>query len=227
MNLKSLTINEDELANNPSPRIPICLVLDTSKSMYGAAIKELNNGVSLFMSAILDDEVTRYSAELSVITFGGVVHNVIEFGSIENQKIPKFKAYGGTLMGEAIETTLDLLDERKKEYQKAGVDYFQPWMIIMTDGRPGDNINNVITQINELIKKRKLTLFPIAIGEKADLSILSKLSPEKKPLKLKGLKFNEFFQWLSRSVSVVSQSIPGEKIELDIEGLKEWASLEI
>jgi|TARA_B100001971_G_scaffold175939_1_gene169780 uncharacterized protein YegL len=227
MNLKSLTINEDELANNPSPRIPICLVLDTSKSMYGAAIKELNNGVSLFMSAILDDEVTRYSAELSVITFGGVVHNVIEFGSIENQKIPKFKAYGGTLMGEAIETTLDLLDERKKEYQKAGVDYFQPWMIIMTDGRPGDNINNVITQITELIKKRKLTLFPIAIGEKADLSILSKLSPEKKPLKLKGLKFNEFFQWLSRSVSVVSQSIPGEKIELDIEGLKEWASLEI
>lgn len=227
MNLKSLTIIEDDLANNPSPRIPICLVLDTSKSMHGAPIKELNNGVSLFMSAILDDEATRFSAELSVITFGGEVHNVLEFGNIENQQFPNFKAYGGTLMGEAIETTLNLLEERKKEYQKAGVDYFQPWMILMTDGRPGDNINNVIPRINGLIKKRKLTLFPIAIGEKADLSILSKLSPDKNPLKLNGLKFNEFFQWLSQSVSVVSQSIPGEKIELDIKGIKEWASLEI
>ena len=34
------------------------------------------------------------------------------------------------------------------------------------------------------------------------------------PIKLKGLKFSEFFQWLSQSVSTVSDSMPGDKIQL-------------
>ena len=59
------------------------------------------------------------------------------------------------------------------------------------------------------------------------MSVLARFSPKRSPMKLQGLKFKEFFEWLSQSVSVVSQSIPGEKIELDIEGLKGWADLEI
>lgn len=45
------------------------------------------------------------------------------------------------------------------------------------------------------------------------------------PLKLKGLKFREFFEWLSQSVSTTSQSIAGESISLDFEGIKGWAEL--
>ena len=50
-------------------------------------------------------------------------------------------------------------------------------------------------------------------------------SPNRPPLKLKGLNFQEFFEWLSQSVSRVSQSTPGDKVELDIEGIKGWAQL--
>jgi uncharacterized protein YegL len=42
---------------------------------------------------------------------------------------------------------------------------------------------------------------------------------------LQGLNFREFFAWLSKSVSKVSQSTPGDKIQLDTDGIKGWAEL--
>lgn len=35
-------IRIEDLVNNPTPRIPICLCLDVSSSMDGAPISELN-----------------------------------------------------------------------------------------------------------------------------------------------------------------------------------------
>lgn len=59
----------------------------------------------------------------------------------------------------------------------------------------------------------------------ADMKALAEFSPMRSPLKLKGLKFREFFEWLSQSVSTTSQSIAGESISLDFEGIKGWAEL--
>jgi|TARA_B100000315_G_scaffold185743_1_gene174903 uncharacterized protein YegL len=225
--MSDLIIYEQDLADNPTARIPVCLVLDTSGSMEGDPINELNKGVTMFMNEILKDEITRYSTEISVVTFGGTVNKVLDFGNIDNQQIPIFFASGGTPTGEAVETSIEMLNDRKNEYQKAGVDYYQPWMVLMTDAQPTDNIENAVVQVCNLIENRKLTIFPIGIGEAADMDVLARFSPKRSPMKLQGLKFKEFFEWLSQSVSIVSQSIPGEKIELDTEGLKGWADLEI
>jgi|TARA_B100001971_G_scaffold175939_1_gene169779 uncharacterized protein YegL len=225
--MSDLIIYEQDLADNPTARIPVCLVLDTSGSMEGDPINELNKGVTMFMNEILKDEITRYSTEISVVTFGGTVNKVLDFGNIDNQQIPIFSASGGTPTGEAVETSIEMLNDRKNEYQKAGVDYYQPWMVLMTDAQPTDNIENAVVQVCNLIENRKLTIFPIGIGEAADMDVLARFSPKRSPMKLQGLKFKEFFEWLSQSVSIVSQSIPGEKIELDTEGLKGWADLEI
>jgi uncharacterized protein YegL len=222
-----LVLYDEELAENPTARIPVALVLDTSGSMTGAPINELNEGVTMFMKAILEDEVARYSAEISVVTFGDIVTNELDFGSIEKQTIPIFSAGGGTPMGEAVENALEMLKDRKNEYKKSGVDYFQPWMVLMTDAVPTDSIDRAVEMTCELVENKKLSIFPIGVGSEADMSILQKFSPNRSPLKLKGLKFKEFFQWLSASVTIITQSIPGEKIELDTEGIKGWADLEI
>ena len=106
--------------------------------------------------------------------------------------------YGGTSIGTAVELALSLLDKRKEEYKDAGVDHFQPWLVLMTDGQPTDDTHETISkEVSKRVKKKALSVFPIGIGKGADMEVLSMFSPTRAPLKLKGLRFNEFFEWLS------------------------------
>ena len=85
--MSDLIIYDKDLADNPTARIPVCLVLDTSSSMDGDPINELNEGVLMFMNAIVQDEMTKHSAEISCVTFGGSVTRVLDYGNIENHSL--------------------------------------------------------------------------------------------------------------------------------------------
>lgn len=222
-------IRIEDLVNNPTPRIPICLCLDVSSSMGGAPISELNEGVRIFYDAIRNDEMAVHSAEICIVTFGSDAKCIADFASLEIQKeCPTLHAFGNTLMGEGMNLGLDLLEKRKNEYKERGVDYYQPWIVLMTDGEPNGGVNELqraISRTVELVSAKKLTIFPIGIGDNADMSVLAQFSPNRSPLKLKGLNFNKFFTWLSQSVSIVSQSTPGDAVKLDIDGIKGWGDL--
>lgn len=244
-----------DLVNNPTPRVPICLCLDTSGSMGAvegdcvptgetifedgrewtvvtggtSRLDELKKGVDQFYAAIRDDEIAIYSAEICIVTFDDVARCVVDFANIERQEvIPDFVSTGDTAMGEGVNLALDLLEKRKQEYKDKGVDYYQPWLVLMTDGAPNGDFreyNRAVNRTVDMVNNKKLTVFPIAIGEESDLSSLNKFSPKRPALKLQGLKFQEFFTWLSKSVSKTSQSTPGEVVKLDVEGIKGWAEL--
>ena len=97
----------------------------------------------------------------------------------------------------------------------------------MTDGMPDSMaaLETPVAKTYELINNKKLTIFPIGIGESADMNVLARFSPKRPPLRLQGLKFKEFFAWLSQSVSRTSQSTPGESVKLDVDGIKGWGEL--
>jgi len=218
-----LILRQEELVENPTARLPVCLVLDTSASMTGAPIKELQEGVNTFFAELLADEVAKYSAEVAVVTFGGDVDVSVDFAAVTRQTVPSFKAAGMTPMGEAVEKALELLNTRKEEYKRAGVDYYQPWLVLMTDGEPTDDIARASRLVDNFTREKKLAVFAIGIGKRADLNELAKLSGGRPPLKLKGLEFSEFFLWLSASVARVSQSVPGNRVDLD--PVSAWASV--
>lgn len=255
MNDNSILRIED-LVNNPTPRVPICLCLDASGSM-GAIVEgereatgetivedgrtwnvvrggisrmnKLQEGIQAFYDAIKEDEIAVYSAEICIVIFNDKASCILDFANIERQeKIPELIPSGNTSMGEGVNLALDLLEQRKQEYRDKGVDYYQPWLVLMTDGVPnGDEqeLNRAISRTSEAVEQRKLSIFPIAIGNESDISVLNKFSPRRSALKLQGIKFREFFAWLSKSVSKTSQSTPGENVKLDIEGIKGWAEL--
>ena len=251
----NLLLRLEDLVSNPTPRVPICLCLDTSGSMRTVTgectptgetifedgkertvvtggtsrISELQKGIELFYDAIRADEVAVYSAEICIVAFNNSAKCVLDFSNIERQEtIPELQAYGNTAMGEGVNLALDLLERRKEEYKDKGVDYYQPWLVLMTDGESNgseEELQRAIKRTNELVNSKKLTIFPIGIGEDAGMKTLQKFSPTRSPLKLQGLRFEEFFAWLSKSVSKTSQSTPGEKVELDKEGIKGWGEL--
>ena len=209
----TLQLDDSELANNPNTRVPICIALDVSGSMNGKKIDELNRGVNIFLKTIFEDEITRYSADIAILTFGGTVEKVLDFGDVEDIKLPTFMAGGVTPMGEAALEALDMLEDRKKQYKKNAVTYWQPWLVLMTDGAATDGelalpdkVAIAAEKTCNLIKNNKLNLFTIIIepGTSDELEkFCGKLAP------LDGVKFEEFFVWLSQSVAVVSESSPG------------------
>ena len=245
-------LNNSDLVDNPTPRVPICLCLDTSGSMDAVEgecvatgetvfrdgkewnlvtggttrLNELQEGIKAFYDSIREDEIAMYSAEICIVTFDDKASCVVDFGTVDTQtELPNLTTGDKTAMGEGVNLALDLLEKRKENYKDCGVDYFQPWLVIMTDGVPNGNpseMTRASQRIDKLVGEKKLTVFPIGIGNEAERSALKSLSPKWDPLKLNGLKFREFFTWLSQSVSKTSQSIPGEKIPLDVDGIKEW-----
>jgi len=216
----------EEFANNPAPRLPVALVLDTSGSMEGGPIRELNEALRVFINEIYNDEIARYSAEVCIITFGGIVRLIQDFATVDRVVLTELKADGETPMGAAVLFALRRLEQRKNLYKELGIDYYQPWLVLMTDGMPTDSITEASARVQELLAQKKLVVFPIAIGPDASISVLEKFTtPNRRPLRMKEHSFKEFFVWLSRSISNASRSNPGEKFSL-ADGLEGWAKIE-
>jgi uncharacterized protein YegL len=201
-------------AENPEPRCPCLLLLDTSGSMSGKPISELNSGLQEFKSELLTDSLAMKRVEVAIITFGPV--NIInDFITAENFLNPTLEASGDTPMGDAIKQGIDLINKKKDEYRKNGISFYRPWIFLITDGAPTYSTyswQNAASAIREGEDKKSFAFFAVGV-QNADMNILKQISV-RQPLKLEGLKFRELFQWLSNSMKSVSKSIPGDKIQL-------------
>ncbi|MBQ6971365.1 MAG: VWA domain-containing protein [Synergistaceae bacterium] len=213
--------------DNHHARVAVCLCLDTSGSMNGHPINELNAGVRLFYDAVERDSMASASAEIAIVTFGHEgVKCIQDFTTADNASTPVMTAGGQTPMGEAVNLALDMLEARKKQYIKSGIEYYQPWLVLMTDGKPyggeKDELVRAKERSSQMVEDGKLTVFPIGIGNNADFSTLYDFSPKRRPVKLKGLNFRKFFEWLSASMHSVSVSKPDDK-RIDIPDARLWA----
>jgi uncharacterized protein YegL len=114
-----------EFVENPENRCPVILLLDTSGSMSGQPIQELNRGLAAFKEDVLRDSQASLSVEMAIVTFGPV-QLTQGFTTIDQFTPPKLEASGDTPMGEAIEYALDLLEARKTTYKDNGILYYRP-----------------------------------------------------------------------------------------------------
>jgi uncharacterized protein YegL len=210
-------ITGNDLATNPEHRCPSVLILDISGSMRGEPVKQLQEGVAVYRDSLFGDNLARKRVEVAIVTFGGTVTVVQSFTTAENFTAPALAESGDTPMGEAVVTSLKLLEDRKTEYKAAGIQYYRPWVFLLTDGGPTDVKSNYWSEAKEMVKQgesgKKFSFFCVGV-EGADLGRLDELNPARTPLKLQGLEFKKMFQWLSSSQQSVSKSNPGDVVPL-------------
>ncbi len=197
-----------------------CFVLDISGSMSGEPIKELNQGLKAFHEEILNDETTSQRLEVAIVTFNDHIKTAQEPALVEGFLPPELVASGTTKLVDGVREAIRLVDEQKQWYKQTGQQYLRPWIVLITDGAPdpGQDVEGLAQEIHEGMDGKKFIFLPVGV-QKADMGVLKKISGSMNgqavdPLRLQGLKFSEFFQWMSASMSVISSSAEGDKVSL-------------
>lgn len=208
-----------EFADNPEPRCPCLLLLDTSGSMQGQPIAELNNGLMTFKDELATDQLAMKRVEVAVVTFGPVtIHS--DFQTPDTFQPTTLSPTGDTPMGAAIERGLELVRLRKDEYKRNGISYYRPWIFLITDGAPTDNWSQAARLVREGESSKAFSFFCVGV-QGANMDILGQIAI-RAPLKLEGLRFRDLFKWLSTSLSGVSRSMVGTTVPIPPPG---WAEV--
>lgn len=202
-----------EFAENADQRCPVILLLDTSASMGGKPIQQVNEGFRIFLEDVVKDSLAAKRVDVSVITFGPV-DKKIDFRSPSLVDFREFEANGLTPIGEALHLAMDSLEERKKVLKQNGIQYYRPWIFLITDGAPTDEWKESARRLKLEEDSGKFTFFAVGVKD-ACMETLGEISQNRPALKLDGLKFREFFLWLSSSSKKISRSRSGDKVAIE------------
>jgi uncharacterized protein YegL len=205
-----------EFAENPEPRCPCVLLLDTSGSMQGTPIDALNGGLRTFQEDLIKNSLASRRVEIAIVAFNSDVKVVQEFVTPDSFELQTLTAQGLTHIGAGIHRALDMVQARKALYRANGVAYYRPWIFMITDGEPQGEPEQIVEQVKQRIREdeanKRVAFFPVGV-ENANMTRLSEISV-RTPLKLKGLNFTEMFLWLSASMNAVSHSRLDEQVAL-------------
>ncbi len=205
-----------EFAENPEPRCPCVLLLDTSGSMQGAPLDALNEGLQTFRDDLTRDELAKKRVEVAIVTFDNQIKVVQDFVTADQFESPLLTAQGQTHMGAGISYALDMIAARKSEYRNNGITYYRPWVFMITDGEPQGESEQLVEQAAQRIREeeanKRVAFFAVGV-EGANISRLAQIV-DRTPVKLRGLDFREMFIWLSASMQRVSHSKIDEQVAL-------------
>ena len=220
--------------SNKAKRVPICFCIDTSASMEvviddggiktgkkvfvdqreyeivegGTTLMDkIHEGLKNFYDAILDDDMACDSCESAIVTFNDKAKLYEGFSSVEEKSVPNFSSLigGNTNVSPAIRMALDLLSKQKELYKNNKISYFQPWLVLFTDGLPTDDVSVIKRELMQMQDDDKLSVYTMALSDDPELLNALRGFSKKQPIRCADPKdIQRFFEFLAKSVSVVA-----------------------
>lgn len=187
----------------------VTFLLDTSDSMNGNPIWSLNEGLNGLVRSLQSD-TNADIIDIAVITFGGSVNVIMPHTPISRIKADfNLSASGWTPMGEGLLKAAEITNERRRLYNAEGVMSYKPWIFMITDGAPTDNIESAKQELMKLQNNEKLKLWILGIPgyQKEPLKGLTK---DNLILELRDFDLKTALNWAGKSMVNVSHSAPGE-----------------
>ena len=208
------------VAREPRP-LPIFVLADTSGSMNGEKINELNLALREMLNALNNADDIRGKFQLSVISFGGDVKVIQPLADISEITLTELTASGNTPMGQTFEVVKEMIEDREVVSSRA----YTPTIVLISDGLPTDCTEEMYRRKNyfdwEPLKSlhsgersSKCQRLALGIGEDADADMLKAFidNPEIPVIKTRDVSgITKFFRWVTMStVARMSSVNPNE-----------------
>lgn len=192
---------------NPDPRVACVALVDVSGSMEGESITALERGFAAFTHYLHNETLAAKRVEVAVVTFGTVASVLVPMQEARSLRPIRFPTGGTTNLAAGIHLALDIIEDRKHAYKAAGLQYYRPWILVLTDGKANiDGFDAAVARLTRAETERGVTVFSVGVGPRVNYEQLGRLSLQRSPAPLDGLKFEALFEWLSASLTNVSNS---------------------
>lgn len=220
------------VAREPRP-LPIFVLADTSGSMRGEKINELNLALREMLNTLNAADDIRGKFQLSVIAFGGDVKVLQPLADIEGLILTELSAAGNTPMGQAFEMVREMIEDRNVVSSQA----YTPTIVLISDGLPTDCTEEMyrrknyfdwepLVDLHNGERSSKCQRMALGIGEDADIDMLKSFidNPEIPVIKTKDASgITKFFRWVTMSTVARMTSINPNEISVvapmfDIDG---------
>jgi uncharacterized protein YegL len=199
------------------------LLLDTSGSMAGLRIDGLNRGLIQFKQDTINKMPGNKGKviDIAIVEFNSGVNVIQNFAPLDQIEIPTLTAWGSTDMGEGINKALELIEQRKRQYDAEGTPRHRPWIFMITDGGPNDDYVEAFQKLQELENKKSVMTWAIGV-EGYEEELLKQIMPwyeaiidgvpqkKQRIFRLEGLNFGDLFEFLSNSMVGLGTGMPGE-----------------
>jgi uncharacterized protein YegL len=206
-----------ESPKNYEQKCTVALVLDISGSMSEHnRLVNMVKGLDAFIKEVKEDENLKNKLEIGIVAFNNICTRIVEPSLAADIQLPNLVADGGTFSVQAIQSGIQMVSERKAWYRNNGLSYYRPWIIHITDGGPSHQefatAEEFETKWNELAEQIRLaekdkTFCFLSLGvDEFEPAYLDRIKQASIPVyKMSGLKFTDFFKWLSATIADVAK----------------------
>ena len=187
---------------NLIPHCPVIMVLDMSHSMWGQGLADLKQSLDefsrimcqeTFQDALIDVETIRMGESFGVLESFAPIRNSILNGM-------EIRPKGDTPLGASLELALAELKKQLAAYRSSGINFVQPQMIVLSDGKSSDDFSKPAQEIVDMVRDGKLVCRAIALGADPDYDALRKFAGNE-VLASAGTSMKESFRTVGRAVS--------------------------
>lgn len=189
-------------------KMPLVFVIDISADA-ASYLGELNKELNKFKTNLSADSLIASMLDIAIVQFGEKHRVVLDYISIQYMDLVRFapastpnSAYDPPIR-EALRLVMDYTQRHRLTHK--------PWIVLIAGSSPADDILSVANEVKASQGHDALRLIALGV-DKCDFVSLNRLTDV--VFRQDGIRFASFFEWLSESMRVISQTPHGQKPQL-------------
>ncbi len=156
-------------------KLPVYIVVDTSESMYGEAIDQVNKSLDNMLSSLFRNPYALETVWLSLITFDSIARVLVPLTELADFRLPELKARPGTAMGIALRLLRSQIEKEVTLSTDGDKGDWRPIVFLLTDGQPTDEWRQAAAALRAQ-RPKPANIYAIGVGEEIDFALLKEIA---------------------------------------------------